>query len=104
MVYKPLLRIFEDRRAKLVETLQGFDKKSQLEKQHQIYGAIQELDVVIKTLHAQSGRMQREAEQLSAERLINETLAADRKRLDNAYKDILSKQYQIDENSPFKPQ
>ncbi len=104
MVYKPLLRIFEDRRAKLVETLQGFDRRSQLERQHQIFGAIQELDVVIKTLHAQSSRMQQEAEQLSAERLVNETLAADKRRLDNAYKDILTKQYQIDMNSPFKPQ
>lgn len=106
MVYKPLLRIFEERRAKLLDTLKGFDRGSQLERQHQIYGAIQELEVVMKTIQANASKMQQEAEQMSAERLVNETIVAERRKLDTAFKDIKSHQYDIDAdaNSPFKPQ
>jgi len=65
---------------------------------------VQELEIVIKTIQAHATRMQQEAEQLSAERLVNETLETDRRRLNSVFKDIRSTQYHIEDNFPFKPQ
>ncbi len=100
MPYKPLLRILEERRSKLVETLRGFDRKTQLERQHQLYGAIQELDVVLRTIQAQAKQIQQTAAEMSAEKLINESIDMEKKRLDTTYKDLRTPQYHVNVQNP----
>ncbi|HLP80165.1 MAG TPA: hypothetical protein VK158_06000 [Acidobacteriota bacterium] len=95
MVFKPVLRILEERRLKLIETLRAFDTHESLDRQHQLYGAIQELELVMRTLQYQQKRVDATREELSAANLLNETAASQTKKLDSYYHDLF--------NNRFKP-
>lgn len=50
MSYIEIKRIFEQRKMNLMKTLENEKEELELSKQHQIYGAIKELENILKTL------------------------------------------------------
>jgi hypothetical protein len=94
MAFKPVLKLFEERKHKLMETLKNFEKGQDLELQHQVYGAICELDLVMKTLQTHQDKLMREAQGLSPKDLSREDLKVENERLDGFYRDLQNNRYQ----------
>lgn len=94
MVFKPVMKLFEERRNKLLETLKNFEKHEDLERQHQIYGAVCELELVMKTLQIHQDKLMREAQGLSPKDLSREDLKTENDRLNSFYQDMRNNRYQ----------
>jgi hypothetical protein len=50
MVLQEIEKIFEKRKTELITLLESDSKTITLEKQHQVYGAINEIDIFLRTL------------------------------------------------------
>ncbi len=55
MALKPTIKIIQERRAQLFTTLQA--NRLDPAKQHQVYGAVKELDLVLKILEMQNEKL-----------------------------------------------